>query len=745
MALRIRAIAASRCTVEGPPRLGGPTGFTLIEMLVAMAITLVMMGAVVTLFANLSNSVKNRRATTEMSSQLRHVRNVLQQDLQGATCPGQTWQRPESNHGYIEIIEGQYREGYASNLVDADPNNPSTAASVLNPEIDHVASTLPSSEPKYFPNANWATDGAGLGDADDVLMLTTRNEREPFVGRVPSRVRTNANTAERFNNWDNNWTVSESAQSPLAEVVWFAVENPGNTEDPVVNDPTAKGFFGEPGYRTIYRRTLLIAPWLNPYRFTDNNGNVTDTFTYDGGTFKAEPGLLRILPQGKNLPLEDAIAALIAFQDRYDISARLEWDPNLGRWKIMANTLSDLTKRENRFGHFGYEVGAGTASPARKFPFQSVSMGNGYSGATVKVGFAIDPEVGTSSPPSVTAKATGHLTTIGAVSNAVGAYAVDIKGQDYRVRPFAYVDDRPTSASANFVAATAQVMLNDAGEVVRIVHGPVPLWGPRRGEDVMMTDVLAFDLRVYDPGAPLFATVKSLADPAASPPKALEYDVVLTPSDPGWRGSAPAGSDGAFMSSDNMGNTSPTGGIGNVNTTSSSTAAPTLASKLYVGQGAYVDLGYGYDPRFGISGQPIGMLPTPWYASSFQSAAAPWFFHPRGVSDVFGNNKSPGYFVYDTWSFHYENNGVDEDLNGTVDQGTNGLDDPDFRTVTPFNAFNTAAPFDVAINGVDDVGERETAPPYDKPLRGAQALIRTYERDSRAIRQVRVNQHFMQE
>src|SRR4051794_13910408 len=109
--------------------LSGATGvaclhkraFTLIEMLVAMAITLVMMGAVVTLFANISNSVRNRRATTEMSGQLRHVRNVLQQDLQGATCPGVTWQKPESNHGYIEVIEGPYQEGYATNLIDADP------------------------------------------------------------------------------------------------------------------------------------------------------------------------------------------------------------------------------------------------------------------------------------------------------------------------------------------------------------------------------------------------------------------------------------------------------------------------------------------------------------------------------------------------------------------------------------------------------------------------------------------------
>ena len=43
------------------------------------------------------------------------------------------------------------------------------------------------------------------------------------------------------------------------------------------------------------------------------------------------------------------------------------------------------------------------------------------------------------------------------------------------------------------------------GPVVRVFHGPVPLWGSRRGEDVMMTDVLAFDMRVYDPGRRCFA------------------------------------------------------------------------------------------------------------------------------------------------------------------------------------------------------------------------------------------------
>src|SRR4051794_549016 len=156
--------------------------FTLIEMLVAMAITLIMMAAVVTLFANVSSSVSRRRATMELNAQIREVRNVLQEDLQGATCPGLTWQRPESNHGYIELIEGPAREGEATNLVD------NATVSASNPEIDHVTSIIPSSDPKTTPfsDPTWATDGAGLGDYDDVLMLTVRNEHKPFVARAPS-------------------------------------------------------------------------------------------------------------------------------------------------------------------------------------------------------------------------------------------------------------------------------------------------------------------------------------------------------------------------------------------------------------------------------------------------------------------------------------------------------------------------------------------------------------------------------
>jgi hypothetical protein len=112
---------------------------------------------------------------------------------------------------------------------------------------------------------------------------------------------------------------------------------------------------------------------------------------------------------------------------------------------------------------------------------------------------------------------------------------------------------------------------------------------------------------------------------------------------------------------------------------------------------------------------------------------------------------APGYTVFDTWSFHYENNGLNEDhdtdINGNqvIDEGTNGLDDRDPRTGPGARIDAVDHVDDVAGLGPDDVTERETVPPYDKPLRGVQVVLRLYERDSRQIRQVSVNQSLVPE
>jgi hypothetical protein len=83
--------------------------------------------------------------------------------------------------------------------------------------------------------------------------------------------------------------------------------------------------------------------------------------------------------------------------------------------------------------------------------------------------------------------------------------------------------------------------------------------------------------------------------------------------------------------------------------------------------------------------------------------------------------------VYDTWPLHYERNGIDEDRDNAIDEGTNGLDDPPIE------------------NGVDDVGERETAAPYGVPLRGLQVTLRVMDANTRQVRQVSVVGDFMPE
>ena len=707
------------------------SAFTIVEMLIAMAITLVMIGAVVTLFANISTSVRSRRATIEMSGQLRHVRNMLQQDLQGATCPGLPWQRPEDNLGYIEIIEGQYRETNPSVLTDLLTDTDGNGEDDM---LDPALSIVPRNNLVTDYNSNGKIDdsdrdehlkknasfigSSGLGDYDDILMLTVRNEHEPFVGKVPENVRSDLNRANPFGEWDER-----ALESPLAEVVWYAIENP----DEATND-IANGYFGEPGMRTIYRRALLIAPWSNPYRYTAPDGTVDDDFQLDGANLRAKPGLLRVLPRSVDRTRADqALAALVAFQERYDLSVRLEFDalmdaPN-GRWKIVANTLGDLTKRENRYEHYEYSSAGASGTSVRTFPFSLVSFGSGYSGGDCM--FVVDPEL-TTPAGFLAARANGTL-----MNGSIVSYKVDRSnlGNAYSFRPFVYVDDNSVRP------ATARAMLNDQGQVVRVVHGPVPLSRDRRGEDVMLTDSLAFDVRVYDPGAPLFAE--------------LATESVIDPTDAGWTA--------AYISVDNM-RSDGTGEIG-LNNGSTNVKTP------FVGQGAYVDLGYGFDGR--NTTQPA--LRPPKFGASFrETAIRPWFFaperelqlalstsptapiaNPGSLADVYRNQLARGYAVYDTWSFHYENNGLNEDNdydannNPMIDEGTNGLDERDPRGGGAVDRVDHVN--DIAINGPDDIGERETIPPFDKPLRAVQVLLRIYETDSRQIRQATVNQSFVPE
>jgi hypothetical protein len=189
---------------------------------------------------------------------------------------------------------------------------------------------------------------------------------------------------------------------------------------------------------------------------------------------------------------------------------------------------------------------------------------------------------------------------------------------------------------------------------------------PRFGEDVILTNVIAFDVRVFDPAAPI--------------------------------ASSPSGNDVVTPLEQN----SPPG--------------PSFPAGPFLANGAYVDLGNGI-----TTAGPSGVPPR------FSGFGSP-------LSRLAGSPTAP--CVYDTWSTHYEADGVDQDGVAGTDQGSNGVDDP----IPARLSISAIAPDGV----IDDIDEWETKPPYAYPLRGIEVRIRCYDPSSRRVRQVTVRHSFVQ-
>lgn len=183
--------------------------FTLIEVLLATALTLMLMGAVVQIFGLVGQSVSDSRSTLEMTDRLRSTSIRLQRDLAGITVTMDPPRRPENDEGYFEYTEG--RVGYMGSSSTSWPEN---------------------------ANRNLESGGTGLpdstaGDSDDMLMFTTRSTGEPFVGWL--------------NQNPSNASSATYITSMVAEVAWFV-----------------RG-------RTLYRRQLLVAPRLANIWGTSNS------------------------------------------------------------------------------------------------------------------------------------------------------------------------------------------------------------------------------------------------------------------------------------------------------------------------------------------------------------------------------------------------------------------------------------------------------------------------------------------
>ena len=363
-----------------------------------------------------------------------------------------------------------------------------------------------------------------FGDIDDVLMFTSRSSGEPFIGKLST-------------------SPTGTTEPQSAEIIYFVVAN-GPVIDPTTTPPTR--------LCTLYRRVLLIAP---------------------GITSASSPAI----PAASN-----------NFCDLNDLSVRFSTTAGSTPTFMVANSMGDLTKRENRFAHYG------TAYPGI-FPFDV-------------------------------------QTTVPAATATLAATQPNV---DATLLP-----------------------LNNAG---------------RLGDDVLLTNVLAFDVQVFDPNAPIYTPAGIAVDPRDAGYSAQYHG---TP----------------------------------------------------VSYGAYVDLGFGI-------GYPSG--PFPVFYNTPNGGIRPVL--PAGgtlgltpvlpvaaQNTVYGGSPFSTAYTYDTWSLHYENDGIAQNASHAADTGTNGLDDD-------------------GSGIVDDLPEFDTQPPFAAKLRGVRVTVRVYEPNSQQVREITVVQDFLPE
>jgi hypothetical protein len=127
-------------------------GFSLTELLVASALSMIVMAALASLFSVFGRSVSDGQTMVELNSRMRNAAWRLRQDIVGLTCMPTPRVSVECNGGYFAVAEGP-------KTTSADPN-------VL------------------------------IGDVDDTLALTTSSPGAPFSGRLTGAKGFESPTAE---------------------------------------------------------------------------------------------------------------------------------------------------------------------------------------------------------------------------------------------------------------------------------------------------------------------------------------------------------------------------------------------------------------------------------------------------------------------------------------------------------------------------------------------------------------------
>ena len=287
--------------------------------MVSTVVSLILILGVVEAFRIIGEAVADGRSALTLSGQIRTVTTRLNNDLVAVTSPARSWMQQGAGLGYFEIGEGPVTDSFNYGPdgepgvagVDDDGNGLIDDYSDLGwpgadgePGVagtdDDGNGTVDDSSELGWPGSDDSDDTFSLyfrsmlGDFDDYIAFTMRSREGEFTGNFFGPI-----------------------QSNDAEVIWW-------TE---LDDANQNGRWDALPLETftLRRRILLVRPDVD-------------------------------LPNNYlNLTLAQAIAAKKYLLENFDLSIHIEeYPPNADPkiFRVVANSLTDLTQRHNRVGHF---------------------------------------------------------------------------------------------------------------------------------------------------------------------------------------------------------------------------------------------------------------------------------------------------------------------------------------------------------------------------------------------------------
>jgi hypothetical protein len=665
------------------------------ELLVATGITLMLLVSVVQLFAWMSTHIDEARTGLEMQDHLRSTAMTLQSDLKGVTVTMNPPRRPEDNEGYFEYIEGPMGVG---GTIDNSYN----IANYNSYSIGGGQTPINASEGNV--------EDATVADPDDMLMFTTRTTGTPFVGQIQGYFNSSGSNIQNTGKGD-----TPTIQSSVAEVAWFA------------------------RWGTLFRRQMLVAPFVNP----PTPGNVPPAMAQPTGTVPIYPSPFGPTNPTTQKPYYNGSSyyhfdvsmhtSMVAVDTNWQRTAPPAPQPSISYVPALkTNTLGDLTKREYRYAHPHWlDSGSLSGAPySATGPMPSAPAIMDFFPYDVNKWFNIRlPTYRESAAAYFYPNINPSCRSLYAMMNPIPSNGAPM-----------YSTGRGNTGGSSFsgdadwwntygsYAVAGDQSLNGSWNFWYENSWTSDIGGNEAPNDVILSHVIGFDVKAWDPGAPIYQYM--IPATASAPARAVS----LAPGDPGWTVAACA-----------------MAGVKKY--------ASLARNYQWVGCGAFVDLGYGYysdrpnsnnvyqiwgdthaiyssGVNANASPNPPGM-PRPHFNLNYVNAVANAIRYANGTS-VCG----PLVRTYDTWSTHYAMNAPDEDP------------DPTHARVMDMNAHNGFD--DDGINGPDDPGETYSpigAPsgasnhsleaPYPYPLRAIQVKIRAFEPSSRQIREVTVTQDFL--